>query len=132
MAEQLALDEIVRNRGAVEGDEGLAGPRAEGRDVLRDDLLPPKFCSFSRLQMPDAVRGITLCVRRLTTSRRLWIRNGLTRKSVAPAFIASMASDTAAWPEMMTKGTLGALPRTSKRRSMPERPGSMRSQKMTS
>ena len=60
------------------------------------------------------------------------MRNGFTMKSVAPAFIASMASETAAWPEMMTNGTAGALPRTSKRRSMPDIPGSIRLQKITS
>ncbi len=114
-------------------DESSATRRAFSSRLFQLAEFPTaKFCSFSRRQMPDAIRGVASCVRRLTTSRRLWMRNGLTMKSVAPAFMASMASETAAWPEMITKGTAGALPRTSKRRSIPDIPGSIRSQKMTS
>src|SRR5205814_8736828 len=39
MAEELALEERLRQRRTVDGDEGLAGPRARRVDAARHQLL---------------------------------------------------------------------------------------------
>jgi hypothetical protein len=61
MAEQLRFQQRFRNTGAVEGDEGTAGPAAPGMDEAGGDLLAdPAFAGnqyfrFSRAGVPDVL-----------------------------------------------------------------------------